>query len=129
MSVVVFVHLCVCVHICMCMCSVCVCMHMEMQEQNVLQGRYKIIIPAQFQKLSGSMVPGSNFVPACVCVPVQGRRIRVTHSQSKHRLFVGHVPKQWNKEDLQKALEETGPGITTLELLMVRSARWSFIFI
>ena len=53
-------------------------------------------------------------------VGVQGRRIRVTHSQSKHRLFVGHVPKQWNKEELQQALEETGPGITIIELLMVR---------
>ncbi|KAH9566324.1 hypothetical protein CY35_04G125200 [Sphagnum magellanicum] len=48
---------------------------------------------------------------------VKGRKLRFSHSQSKHRLFVGNIPKAWEKEELEKTLAEQGPGIQSVELL------------
>jgi hypothetical protein len=53
------------------------------------------------------------------CAMVQGRKLRFSHSQSKHRLFVGNIPKAWDKEELEKVLGEQGPGIQSVELLKV----------
>jgi len=52
---------------------------------------------------------------------VQGRKVRFSQSQSKHRLFVGNIPKAWEKEELEKVLGEQGPGIQSVELLKVLS--------
>lgn len=48
---------------------------------------------------------------------VKGRKLRFSQSQSKHRLFVGNIPKTWEKEELEKVLGEQGPGIQSVELL------------
>jgi heterogeneous nuclear ribonucleoprotein R len=48
---------------------------------------------------------------------VKGRKLRFSQSQSKHRLFVGNIPKAWEKEELEKVLGEQGPGIQSVELL------------
>lgn len=45
--------------------------------------------------------------------------MRFSHSQSKHRLFVGNIPKHWEKDELEKVLAEQGPGIQSVELLKV----------
>lgn len=55
----------------------------------------------------------------------QGRKLRFSQSQSKHRLFVGNIPKAWEKEELEKVLGEQGPGIQSVELLKVRC--WTYI--
>lgn len=52
---------------------------------------------------------------------MQGRKLRFSQSQSKHRLFVGNIPKTWEKEELEKVLGEQGPGIQSVELLKVLS--------
>ncbi|KAL3701238.1 hypothetical protein R1sor_019260 [Riccia sorocarpa] len=48
---------------------------------------------------------------------LKGRKLRFSHSQSKHRLFVGNIPKNWDKDELEKVLAEQGPGIQSVELL------------
>lgn len=48
---------------------------------------------------------------------IKGKKVRVSHSQPKNRLFVGNVPKAWDKEELEKALIQEGPGIIGIELL------------
>ncbi|CAM6129484.1 unnamed protein product [Calypogeia fissa] len=48
---------------------------------------------------------------------LKGRKLRFSHSQSKHRLFVGNIPKHWDKDELEKILAEQGPGIQSVELL------------
>lgn len=50
---------------------------------------------------------------------LQGRKLRFSQSQSKHRLFVGNIPKTWEKEELESVLSEQGPGIQSVELLKV----------
>jgi hypothetical protein len=35
-------------------------------------------------------------------------------------LFVGNIPKAWEKEELEKTLAEQGPGIQSVELLKVQ---------
>eukprot|EP00850_Spirogloea_muscicola_P020578 SM000220S07057 [mRNA] locus=s220:136633:139696:+ [translate_table: standard] len=48
---------------------------------------------------------------------LKGKKVRVTYSQSKHRIFVGNVPKAWSKEDFEKALKDSNVGVTGIELL------------
>ncbi|OMO49542.1 hypothetical protein CCACVL1_30943 [Corchorus capsularis] len=47
----------------------------------------------------------------------KGKRIKCSTSQSKHRLFIGNIPRSWGEEDLRKVLSEVGPGVTGLELV------------
>ncbi|PPD88904.1 hypothetical protein GOBAR_DD14168 [Gossypium barbadense] len=47
----------------------------------------------------------------------KGRKIRCSTSQSKHRLFIGNIPRNWGEEDLRKVVSEVGLGVTGLELV------------
>ncbi|MCO5602848.1 hypothetical protein L7F22_056987 [Adiantum nelumboides] len=49
---------------------------------------------------------------------LKGRKLRFSASQAKNKLFIGNVPKNWDREELQRNLLERAPGITSLELLM-----------
>jgi heterogeneous nuclear ribonucleoprotein R len=48
---------------------------------------------------------------------LKGRRIKCSESQAKHRLFIGNIPRSWDDEDLQKAVDNVGPGVTAVELV------------
>ncbi|KAJ7566337.1 hypothetical protein O6H91_02G097800 [Diphasiastrum complanatum] len=48
---------------------------------------------------------------------LKGKKLRFSQSQSKHRLFIGNIPKGWDKPELEKILVEQGPGIESVELL------------
>ncbi|XP_047315674.1 heterogeneous nuclear ribonucleoprotein Q-like [Impatiens glandulifera] len=47
----------------------------------------------------------------------KGRTIRCSLSESKHRLFVGNLPKVWMDDDFKKVVEKTGPGAEVIELI------------
>lgn len=47
----------------------------------------------------------------------KGRTLRCSQSQDRHRLFIGNVPKNWDKEQLEKSIAENGPGLQSVELL------------
>ncbi|XP_022755988.1 heterogeneous nuclear ribonucleoprotein Q-like isoform X2 [Durio zibethinus] len=47
----------------------------------------------------------------------KGKKIKCSTSQSKHRLFIGNIPRSWGEEDLKKVVSEVGPGVTGLELV------------
>ncbi|XVF46918.1 hypothetical protein PTKIN_Ptkin03bG0067000 [Pterospermum kingtungense] len=47
----------------------------------------------------------------------KGRKIKCSTSQSKHRLFIGNIPRSWGDRDLRKVVSEVGPGVTGLELV------------
>ncbi|KAH7278342.1 hypothetical protein KP509_38G037000 [Ceratopteris richardii] len=49
---------------------------------------------------------------------LKGRKLRFSVSQAKNKLFIGNVPKNWDREELHRNLSERAPGITSLELLM-----------
>lgn len=49
----------------------------------------------------------------------QGRKIKCSTSQAKHRLFIGNVPRNWDEEDMKKVLMDVGPGVVSVELLKV----------
>ncbi|KAG8655099.1 heterogeneous nuclear ribonucleoprotein Q [Manihot esculenta] len=61
----------------------------------------------------------------------KGKRIKCSTSQSKHRLFLGNVPRNWEQEDLRKVVMEVGPGVTAVELVkdMKTSNNRGFAFI
>ncbi|XP_024024788.1 heterogeneous nuclear ribonucleoprotein Q isoform X1 [Morus notabilis] len=48
---------------------------------------------------------------------LKGRKIKCSTSQAKHRLFIGNVPRNWDEEDMKKALMDVGPGVVSVELL------------
>lgn len=52
----------------------------------------------------------------------QGKKVKCSTSQAKHRLFIGNVPRSWGEEDLRKVVTEVGPGVTAVELVKVRSS-------
>jgi len=54
-----------------------------------------------------------------LCICFQGKKIKCSSSQAKHKLFIGNVPKTWGEEDLRKVVTKVGPGVTTIELLKV----------
>eukprot|EP00252_Welwitschia_mirabilis_P003252 TRINITY_DN13342_c0_g3_i1.p1 TRINITY_DN13342_c0_g3~~TRINITY_DN13342_c0_g3_i1.p1 ORF type:complete len:497 (+),score=157.68 TRINITY_DN13342_c0_g3_i1:312-1802(+) len=45
------------------------------------------------------------------------RKLRISESQPKNRLFLGNIPSNWNEEDLTKTVSEQGPGFQRLELI------------
>lgn len=47
----------------------------------------------------------------------KGRKLRCSLSQTKHRLFVGNIPKGWTTEDFKAVIEENGPGVETVDLV------------
>lgn len=47
----------------------------------------------------------------------KGRKLRCSLSQSKHRLFIGNIPKSLGDEEIKKILEMNGPGVEKIELL------------
>ncbi|KAL6322132.1 hypothetical protein AAG906_005071 [Vitis piasezkii] len=47
----------------------------------------------------------------------KGRTIRCSLSESKHRLFIGNVPKSWTDDEFRKVIEDIGPGAENIELI------------
>ena len=52
---------------------------------------------------------------------VQGRTLRCSLSQAKHRLFVGNVPKGLSEDELRNIIQGKGPGVVNIEMFKVRS--------
>lgn len=50
---------------------------------------------------------------------LQGRKVKCSTSQAKHKLFVGNIPKSWGEEDIKKVVTKVGPGVNGVELLKV----------
>lgn len=57
----------------------------------------------------------------------QGKKIKCSTSQAKHRLFIGNVPRNWKEGDLRKVVTEIGPGVTTIELVRVYTSVLCFL--
>lgn len=55
---------------------------------------------------------------------LQGKKIKCSTTQAKHRLFIGNIPKNWTVDDMKKVVAEVGPGVTSVELLKV----WQYNF-
>ncbi|KAB1219732.1 Heterogeneous nuclear ribonucleoprotein Q [Morella rubra] len=47
----------------------------------------------------------------------KGKNLRCSLSETKHRLFIGNVPKSWTEDEFRKVIEEVGPGIENIELI------------
>ncbi|KAM3698848.1 hypothetical protein ACB098_06G217600 [Castanea mollissima] len=47
----------------------------------------------------------------------KGKTLRCSLSETKHRLFVGNVPKSWTEDEFRKVIEEVGPGLDSIELI------------
>ncbi|KAI3818483.1 hypothetical protein L1987_12291 [Smallanthus sonchifolius] len=47
----------------------------------------------------------------------KGRTLRCSLSESKYRLFIGNLPKNWTDDDFRKVIEDTGPGAEVIELI------------
>ncbi|XP_078442240.1 RNA-binding (RRM/RBD/RNP motifs) family protein [Wolffia australiana] len=47
----------------------------------------------------------------------KGKTLRCSQSQSKHRLFIGNIPKSMSEEEIKKVLDESGPGVENIEFL------------
>ncbi|TVU50788.1 hypothetical protein EJB05_02178 [Eragrostis curvula] len=50
---------------------------------------------------------------------LKGKKIKVSSSQAKNKLFIGNVPRNWTQDDFKKAVEEVGPGVLKVDLLKV----------
>lgn len=46
----------------------------------------------------------------------KGRTLRCSLSQTKHRLFIGNVPKSLSEDELRKMLEGSAPGVHNIEM-------------
>ncbi|PQQ21737.1 heterogeneous nuclear ribonucleoprotein R [Prunus yedoensis var. nudiflora] len=51
----------------------------------------------------------------------KGKTLRCSLSETKHRLFIGNVPKIWTEDEFRKVIEEVGPGIEHIELIKVKA--------
>ena len=58
-------------------------------------------------------------IPLIKHFSIQGKKIKCSTSQAKHKLFIGNVPRTWGEEDMKKVVAEIGPGVITVELLKV----------
>ncbi|XP_022147500.1 heterogeneous nuclear ribonucleoprotein Q [Momordica charantia] len=48
---------------------------------------------------------------------VKGKTIRCSLSDSKHRLFIGNIPKSWTEDEFKGLIEGVGPGVENIELI------------
>ncbi|PWZ29331.1 Heterogeneous nuclear ribonucleoprotein Q [Zea mays] len=48
---------------------------------------------------------------------LKGKKIKVSSSQAKNRLFIGNVPHDWTPDDFKTAVEEVGPGVLKVDLM------------
>ncbi|CAA7405362.1 unnamed protein product [Spirodela intermedia] len=46
----------------------------------------------------------------------KGKKVKVSASQVKHRLFIGNVPRHWSDDDLKREVRKVGPGVSLVEL-------------
>ncbi|CAN6330453.1 unnamed protein product [Urochloa humidicola] len=51
---------------------------------------------------------------------LKGKKIRVSSSQAKNKLFVGNVPRDWTEDDFKNAVEDVGPGVLKVNLPKAR---------
>ncbi|RRT63223.1 hypothetical protein B296_00011597 [Ensete ventricosum] len=51
------------------------------------------------------------------CNAFQGKKVKCSTSQVKHRLFIGNIPRNWAEDDLKRTVTSIGPGIIKVELL------------
>ncbi|KAK0585884.1 hypothetical protein LWI29_035688 [Acer saccharum] len=63
---------------------------------------------------------------------LKGKKVRCSTSQAKHRLFIGNVPRNWDEDDMKKAVMQIGPGVISVELLKdpqnsIRNRGFAFI--
>ncbi|KAE9463153.1 hypothetical protein C3L33_04938, partial [Rhododendron williamsianum] len=49
----------------------------------------------------------------------KGRTLRCSLAETKRRLFIGNLPKNWTDEEFTKVIEETGPGAENIELIKI----------
>ncbi|CAF2034507.1 BnaA09g52030D [Brassica napus] len=49
--------------------------------------------------------------------PLTGKTIRCSLSETKNRLFIGNIPKNWTEDEFRKVIEEVGPGVENIELI------------
>ncbi|KAG2725664.1 hypothetical protein I3760_01G076500 [Carya illinoinensis] len=47
----------------------------------------------------------------------KGKNLRCSLSETKHRLFLGNVPKSWTEDEFRKVIEGVGPGVESIELI------------
>ncbi|KAG6663742.1 heterogeneous nuclear ribonucleoprotein Q [Carya illinoinensis] len=47
----------------------------------------------------------------------KGKNLRCSLSETKHRLFIGNVPKSLTEDEFKKFIEEAGPGVENIELI------------
>ncbi|KAL5572194.1 hypothetical protein UlMin_021791 [Ulmus minor] len=47
----------------------------------------------------------------------KGKTLRCSFSETKHRLFIGNVPKSWTEDEFRKIIEVVGPGVENIELI------------
>ncbi|KAF7843875.1 heterogeneous nuclear ribonucleoprotein Q [Senna tora] len=47
----------------------------------------------------------------------KGKTLRCSVSETKHRLFIGNVPKNWTEDEFRKVIEGVGPGVENIELI------------
>lgn len=60
------------------------------------------------------------FIGLCFLEISQGKKLKCSTSQAKHKLFIGNVPRNWGEEDMKKVVNKVGPGVIAVELLKVR---------
>ncbi|EES16532.1 hypothetical protein BDA96_08G015900 [Sorghum bicolor] len=48
---------------------------------------------------------------------LKGKKIRVSSSQAKNRLFIGNIPYKWTEDIFKEAVEEVGPGVVKVNLV------------
>ncbi|KAJ1274107.1 hypothetical protein BS78_05G037300 [Paspalum vaginatum] len=49
---------------------------------------------------------------------LKGKKIIVSSAQAKNMLFIGNVPNEWTQDDLKNTVEEVGPGVLDVKLIM-----------
>ena len=62
------------------------------------------------------------YASSVTCVDIsltQGKKIKCSTSQAKHRLFLSNIPRSWGEDGLRKIVAEVGPGVTNVQLVKV----------
>ena len=99
--------------------------------EDVQDREYKVPLQAvglpAFHNVSHSVM--NNVLRSMLDGLLQGRTLRGSLSQAKHRLFVGNVPKGLREKELRNIIKSKGQGVVNIEMFKVCFVLWLFAFL
>lgn len=85
----------------------------EVVEVRIISGKDKVYAFVTFR----TKELAKNAIEVLNNTELKGKRIKLSTSQAKNKLFIGNVPRNWAEDDLKNIVSKLGPGLIGVQLI------------